>query len=100
MQLAASQGKSEAEIKAAGGRNFDFVNQANLRAKQERERRRATGRADLQRRQMQAGQQSETQDDAVSALERLAALHQSGALDDEEFRAAKARIIGTLPPKA
>lgn len=27
-------------------------------------------------------------------LERLAALHSSGALDDEEFRAAKARIIG------
>ena len=30
----------------------------------------------------------------VSQLERLAALHSSGALDDEEFRAAKARIIG------
>lgn len=27
-------------------------------------------------------------------LERLAALHSSGVLDDEEFRAAKARIIG------
>ena len=40
-QLAAMQGKSEAEIKAAGGRNFDIVNQANLRAKQQRELRRA-----------------------------------------------------------
>jgi Short C-terminal domain len=30
----------------------------------------------------------------VSQLERLAALHSSGSLDDEEFRAAKARIIG------
>ena len=28
-------------------------------------------------------------------LERLAALHASGALDDEEFRRAKARIIGS-----
>ncbi len=30
----------------------------------------------------------------TAELERLAALHTSGALDDEEFRAAKARIIG------
>jgi hypothetical protein len=30
----------------------------------------------------------------ASELERLAALHSSGVLDDEEFRAAKARIIG------
>lgn len=29
----------------------------------------------------------------AAELERLAALHESGALDDEEFRAAKARII-------
>ena len=29
----------------------------------------------------------------TAELERLAALHSSGALDDEEFRAAKARII-------
>jgi adenylate kinase family enzyme len=37
------------------------------------------------------------QDDArvVSELERLTALHSAGALNDEEFRAAKARIIGT-----
>jgi hypothetical protein len=36
-----------------------------------------------------------TQDVAGVAfeLERLAALHASGALDDEEFRAAKARIL-------
>lgn len=95
MQLAALQGKSEAEIKAAGGRNFGFVDQANLRAKQESERRRAAARADLQRRQMQAGRQvGAAQSDAISELERLAALHQSGALDDDEFRAAKARIIG------
>ena len=34
------------------------------------------------------------QDGGVAAeLERLTALHKSGALDDEEFRAAKARII-------
>lgn len=34
-------------------------------------------------------------EEIVSRLERLAALHFSGALDDEEFRAAKARIIGS-----
>ncbi len=36
-QLAAMQGKSEAEIKIAGSRNFDWVNQANIRARQQRE---------------------------------------------------------------
>jgi adenylate kinase family enzyme len=37
------------------------------------------------------------QDDArvVSELERLTALHSAGALNDEEFRAAKALILGT-----
>ena len=33
----------------------------------------------------------------AAELERLAALHASGALDDEEFRAAKARIVGAPP---
>jgi hypothetical protein len=37
MQLAATQGKSETEIKIAGSRNFDWVNQANIRARQQRE---------------------------------------------------------------
>lgn len=32
----------------------------------------------------------------VAELERLIAVHKSGALDDEEFRAAKAQIIGRL----
>jgi Short C-terminal domain len=32
----------------------------------------------------------------AAELERLSALHKSGALDDEEFRAAKARIIGGI----
>ena len=35
------------------------------------------------------------QADPVAALERLAALHASGALSDEEFAAAKARLLGT-----
>jgi membrane protease subunit (stomatin/prohibitin family) len=33
--------------------------------------------------------------DAAAELERLAALHQSGALTDEEFAAAKAKVLGT-----
>ena len=32
--------------------------------------------------------------DSVSEIERLAALHQSGALTDEEFSAAKAKALG------
>jgi hypothetical protein len=37
--------------------------------------------------------ESRAQEGIASELERLTALHASGALDDEEFRAAKARII-------
>jgi hypothetical protein len=37
IQLAALQGKSEAEIKIAGSRNFEWVNQGNIRARQQRE---------------------------------------------------------------
>src|SRR5438046_3011618 len=36
--------------------------------------------------------------DVVSALERLAALHQSGDLDDDEYEAAKQRILGRGSP--
>jgi len=34
-------------------------------------------------------------DDTTSELERLASLHQSGVLSDEEFTAAKAKVLGT-----
>ena len=33
-------------------------------------------------------------DDATSEIERLASLHDSGALSDKEFTAAKAKILG------
>jgi len=33
-------------------------------------------------------------DDTVGQLQQLAQLHQAGALSDEEFAAAKARILG------
>jgi len=46
MQLPATQGKGETEIKIAGSRNFDWVNQANIRARQQRgAARQAAGRA-------------------------------------------------------
>jgi hypothetical protein len=34
-------------------------------------------------------------DDETSELERLASLHDSGALSDDEFAAAKAKVLGT-----
>ena len=34
-------------------------------------------------------------DEETSELERLASLHGSGALSDEEFAAAKAKVLGT-----
>jgi hypothetical protein len=34
-------------------------------------------------------------DDATSELERLASMHDSGVLSDEEFTAAKAKVLGT-----
>lgn len=43
-----------------------------------------------------ATQPGNPDDTGIAAqLERLAALHASGALDDEEYRAAKARLIGS-----
>jgi len=33
-------------------------------------------------------------EDSASEIERLASLHESGALSDEEFSAAKAKILG------
>ena len=33
------------------------------------------------------------EDQQLSELERLAALHDSGALDDEEFKAQKAKVL-------
>jgi hypothetical protein len=33
-------------------------------------------------------------DDATSEIERLASLHESGALTDDEFAAAKAKVLG------
>jgi hypothetical protein len=46
-----------------------------------------------------AGESAKDAKGVAAELESLAALHESGALDDEEFRAAKARIIhgGSLP---
>jgi hypothetical protein len=35
-----------------------------------------------------------TQEDATAQIEKLAQLHASGALTDEEFSAAKAKILG------
>jgi hypothetical protein len=43
-------------------------------------------------RQVQAGA-SNAQDDPVASLRELAALHDSGALSDEEFSHAKARVL-------
>jgi multidrug resistance efflux pump len=34
-------------------------------------------------------------DDPTSELERLASLHQSGVLSDQEFTEAKAKVLGT-----
>jgi len=42
-----------------------------------------------------AGRSAQNDTGVAAELERLAALHASGALDDDEFRAAKARVLGT-----
>jgi hypothetical protein len=36
-------------------------------------------------------------DDVIAQLERLGRLHDAGALDDPEFAAAKAKVLGTRP---
>ena len=41
------------------------------------------------------GQAAQPGADSVSLLERLAKLHESGAITDEEFEQQKAKILGT-----
>jgi hypothetical protein len=120
MQLAAMQGASEAEIKVAGSRNFDFVNKDRIRRLQEREQRQQAGTQpsvlrgscpkcsqpvawDTKRDQtpvhtatgkFECPRSEDSQGGIAAELERLAALHRSGALDDDEFRAAKRRLLG------
>ena len=57
----------------------------------------AAGRSSRTRRQQQYAQQApppEPEDDATAQLQNLAALHTQGVLTDEEFAAAKAKILG------
>lgn len=42
----------------------------------------------------QQAQAAPPQDDVIAQIERLAALHTSGALSDEEFAAAKKKLLG------
>jgi membrane protease subunit (stomatin/prohibitin family) len=42
----------------------------------------------------QAAPQSQAAPDLMGEIERLSSLHESGALTDEEFSAAKARLLG------
>ena len=44
--------------------------------------------------QQYAPQAPEAEDDATAQLQKLAALHTQGVLTDEEFSAAKAKILG------
>ena len=45
--------------------------------------------------QQQAAQAAApSQDDVIAQIEKLSALHASGALTDEEFAAAKAKLLG------
>jgi hypothetical protein len=44
--------------------------------------------------QQYAQQAPEAEDDATTQLQNLAALHTQGVLTDEEFAAAKAKILG------
>lgn len=46
------------------------------------------------RRTQQTDAGSNPRDDPISSLRELAALHETGALTDEEFALAKARVLG------
>ena len=49
---------------------------------------------DAQEQQQDAQEAPEAEDDATAQLQKLAALHTQGVLTDEEFAAAKAKILG------
>ena len=47
-----------------------------------------------QQQAVQAAAPAPATDDVIAQIEKLSALHQSGALTDEEFAAAKAKLLG------
>ena len=49
---------------------------------------------DAQQQDQQEAPPPEAEDDATAQLQNLAALHTQGVLTDEEFAAAKAKILG------
>jgi membrane protease subunit (stomatin/prohibitin family) len=49
---------------------------------------------DAQEQQQDAQEAPEAEDDATAQLQNLAALHTQGVLTDDEFAAAKAKILG------
>ena len=49
---------------------------------------------DAQEQQQDAQEAPEAEDDATAQLQNLAALHTQGVLTNEEFAAAKAKILG------
>jgi membrane protease subunit (stomatin/prohibitin family) len=68
-----------------------------------RVQRRQAAKWDAQEQQQQYAQEpqqyapeapAEAEDDATAQLQKLAALHTQGVLTDEEFAAAKAKILG------
>ena len=56
--------------------------------------RRQAARYDQQAAPQYAQEAPEAEDDATAQLQNLAALHTQGVLTDEEFAAAKAKILG------
>ena len=106
MQLAAAQGASPAAVKAAGGRNFDFANKYNYEQQRRRDQTvrsaapRSQGSSETDSspeparpRWPESGWDPKPEGTLADQLERIAALHASGALNDAEFAAAKALLF-------
>lgn len=70
------------------------VNRSMTRAAADREQTRADAQA-YREEQAQPAPAPAEGDDMIAKLDRLSQLHTAGALTDEEFAAAKARLLGT-----
>jgi hypothetical protein len=86
--------KKERAVKAAEKQVRPRKQTKRAAGGQTKRARRATPRA---ARTATAAQRTGSGNGAINELESLAGLHRSGALTDEEFAAAKAKMLGTRP---
>ncbi|MFG1785288.1 SHOCT domain-containing protein [Rhodococcus oryzae] len=87
-------GTAQATSNAMNRRSQQKAAEQQAYADQQAAQQQAAYAQQAQAQQVQAPQAAPAGDDLITKLQQLAQLHQSGALSDEEFAAAKAQLLG------